>query len=222
MVYKGLSASTLLDSYDSERLPVIAEMLNITTGMLKQMHGSDGLEKAMHRGEKLTMLGVNCRWSSIVIDEVTQAEPVSAYRILDESTLVAGDRAPDAPGLIVVRAGAQAPGTRLFDLFKATYHTVLVFGPDVGSAQDIIGALSSYSRDIIRIVVVLPQEAATTELSAVAPRADIVVDAAGHAYRAYLTAKGETRVVVVRPDGVAGAIVRGAEGVKAYVEKIFV
>ena len=70
--------------------------------------------------------------------------------------------------------------------------------------------------------LLLPQEAVATELSAVTPRADIVVDAAGHAYWAYLTAKGETRVVVVRPDGVAGAIVRGAEGVKAYVEKIFV
>ena len=144
MVYKGLSASTLLDSYDSERLPVIAEMLNITTGILKRIHGSGGLEQVMHRGQKLNMLGVNYRWSSIVIDEVTKAEPVSAYRILDESTLVAGDRAPDAPGLSVVKAGAQVTEPRLFDLFKATYHTVLVFGPDVGSAEDIIGALSSW------------------------------------------------------------------------------
>ena len=53
-------------------------------------------------------------------------------------------------------------------------------------------------------------------------RADVVVDAAGHAYRAYLTEIGEKKVVAVRPDGVAGAIVRGAEGVKAYLEKIFV
>jgi hypothetical protein len=146
-----------------------------------------------------------------VIDEVTKAEPVNAYRVLDETSLVAGDRVPDAPGLTVVKAGAQVAETRFFDLFKATYHTVLVFCPDVGSAEDIIGALSSsYPRDIIRSVVVLPQEA--TESSTVASGAD-VVDAAGHAYRAYLTEKG---VVVVRPDGVAGAIVRSAEGVKAY------
>ena len=222
MVYKGLSAPTLLDSYVSERLPVIAEMLNITTGILKRIHGSGGLEQVMHRGQKLNMLGVNYRWSSIVIDEVTKAEPVSAYRILDESTLVAGDRAPDAPGLSVVKAGAQVAETRFFDLFKATYHTVLVFGPDVGSAKDIIGALSSYSREIIRIVVILPQDGFATELSTVTSRADVVVDSVGHAYRAYLTEKGEKRVVVVRPDGVAGAIVRGAEGVKAYIEKVFV
>ena len=221
MVYKGLSAPTLLDTYDSERLPVIAEMLNITTGMLNLLR-SAGVEHAMHRGEKLTMLGVNYRYSSIVIDEVTKAEPVSSYRVLDESTLVAGDRAPDAPGLSVVKAGAQVAETRFFDLFKATYHTVLVFGPDVGSAGDIIDTLSSYSRDIIRIVVVLPQGAVATEPSTITSGADVVVDTAGYAYRAYLTEKGEKRVAVVRPDGVAGAIVRGAEGVKAYVEKIFV
>jgi hypothetical protein len=222
LVYKGLSAPTLLESYDSERLPVIAEMLNITTGILKQIHGSGGLEQVMHRGQKLNMLGVNYRWSSIVVDEVTKAEPVSAYRILDESTLVAGDRAPDAPGLSVVKAGAQVAETRFFNLFKATYHTVLVFGPDAGSVEDIIGALSSYSREIIRTVAVLPQDAVATESNNVTSRADVLVDAAGHAYRAYLTEKGEKRVVVVRPDGVAGAIVRGVEGVKAYIEKVFV
>jgi hypothetical protein len=222
LVYKGLSPPTLLDSYDSERLPVIAEMLNITTGILNLLKGSGGMEQVMHRGEKLTMLGVNYRCSPIVVDEVTNAVPVSSYRVLDESTLVAGDRAPDAPGLSVVKAGAQVAETRFFDLFKATYHTTLVFGPDVGSAEDIIGALSSYSRDIIRIVVVLPQDAVATESSTVTSRADVVVDAAGHAYRAYLTEKGEKRVVVVRPDGVAGAIVRGTDGVKAYIEKVFV
>lgn len=222
LVYKGLSAPTLLDSYDSERLPVIAEMLNITTGILKQMHGPGSLEQVIHRGNpKLNMLGVNYRWSSIVIDEVTEAKPVNAYMVLDESILVAGDRAPDAPGLNVVKPGAQVAETKFFDVFKATYHTVLVFGPDVGSAQDIVGALSSFPRDIIRIVVVLPQEAVATESSTVTSRADVVIDAAGHAYRAYLTEKGEEKVVVVRPDGVAGAIVRSVEGLKAYLGKIF-
>ena len=222
MVYKGLSPPTLLGSYDSERLPVIAEMLNITTGILNLLQGSGGMDQVMHREDKLTMLGVNYRCSSIVVDEVTNAVPVSSYRVLDESSLVAGDRAPDAPGLSVVKAGAQVTETRFFDLFKATYHTALVFCPDVGSAEDIIGALSSHPRDIIRIVVVLPQDAVATESSAVTSRADVVVDSVGHAYRAYLTAKGEKRVVVVRPDGVAGAIVRGTDGVKAYIKKVFV
>ena len=100
-------------------------MLNITTGILKRMYGSDSLEQVMHRSnQKLSMLGVNYRWSSIVIDEITKAKPVDAHVVLDESILVAGDRAPDAPGLNVVKAGAQVAETRFFDLFKATYHTV--------------------------------------------------------------------------------------------------
>ena len=222
MVHKGLSAPTLLDSYDSERLPVIAEMLNITTDILKQMYGPGGREQLVHREQKLNMLGINYRWSPIVIDEFTKAGPVNAYRVLDESTLVAGDRAPDALRLTIVKAGARVSETRLFDVFKTTYHTVLVFGPDVGSAEDIIGVLSSYSWDIIRVVVVLPQEAVATESSTVTLRADVVVDAAGHAYRAYLTEKGEKKVVVVRPDGVAGAIVHGGEGLKTYLRNVFV
>ena len=221
LVHKGLSAPTLLDTYDSERLPVIAEMLNITTGIINRIKGSGGVEHTMRRDQTMTMLGVNYRWSPIVIDEVTKAEPVNSYRALDESTLVAGDRAPDAPGLTIVKAGAQVAETRFFDLFKATYHTVLVFGPDVDSAEDIIGALSLYPRDITRVVVVLPQETVVTGSSTVTSGADFVIDAAGHAYRAYLTEKGEKKVVVVRPDGVVGAIVRGPEGVKAYLGKIF-
>ena len=221
LVHKGLSGPTLLDTYDSERLPVIAEMHNITTGILNQIRGSGGVENTMRRDQKMTMLGVNCRWSPIVVDEVTEAEPVSSYRALDESTLVAGDRAPDAPGLTIVKAGAQVTETRFFDLFKSTCHTVLVFGPDVASAEDIIGALSSYPRDIVRAVVVLPRDTVVTDSNTVTSGADVVIDAAGHAYRAYLTEKGEKKVVAVRPDGVAGAIVRGAEGVKAYLGKIF-
>ena len=62
------------------------------------------------------------RWSPI--DEVTKARPV---RVLGESTLIAGDMAPDAPGLSVVRAGAQVAETRFFDLFKATYHCARVW-----------------------------------------------------------------------------------------------
>ena len=37
---------------------------------------------------------------------------------------------------------------------------------------------------------------------------DVVIDDRGRAYRAYLTASREQKVVVVRPDGVVGATVR--------------
>ena len=163
------------------------------------------------------MLGVNCRMSPIVMDEFTHAEPVSTYGVLNEGVLVAGDRAPDAPGLVMAVDGAKTE-TRLFDMFSPTYHTVLVFTPDAAPSVDVLEALRRYPGDMIRPVIVLPQDSEVRTFT----QADVVVDYGGHAYRAYLTAAGKKKVVVVRPDGVVGAIVRGVEGVRAYFVNIFV
>ncbi|KAF9239162.1 FAD binding domain-containing protein [Melanogaster broomeanus] len=206
LVYKGLSPASLLDSYTTERIPVIAEMLDITSALLQRIQDAP-LDRAMERGKKLDMLGINYRFSPIVRDEFSEDGP--------EGVLVAGDRAPDAPGL---RLNADDGATSLFAVFSPKLHTVLVFGPDVESAADVIDALSTYPRTALHLVVVLPQASETTVISEV----DVLVDEAGHAYRGYLAAKGERRVVAVRPDGVVGAMVHGAEGVTAYFEKIFV
>lgn len=216
LVHKGLSPPSLLDSYTTERLPVIAEMLNITTGILHQLREASTTERAMEREKRMNMLGVNYRTSPIVVDEFTHAEPVNAYGVLDEGVLVAGDRGPDATELVMA-AGAGTE-TRLFDVFSPTYHTVLVFGPDAASSTDVLEVLGRYPGDVIRPVIVLPQGSEVTTV----PQADVVVDRGGYAYRGYLVVKGERKVVVVRPDGVVGAIVRGAEGVRAYLTKIFI
>ncbi|KAG9316190.1 hypothetical protein JVU11DRAFT_2214 [Chiua virens] len=218
LVYKGLSPVSLLDSYTSERLPVIAEMLNITTGLLnKLINETHSTQGGMAREQRMTMLGVNYRTSPIVIEGFTQADPVSAYGVLQEGVLVAGDRAPDAPGLVMDSSGGETE-TRLFDIFSAVRHTVLVFVPDAASSTDILEGLQRYPKDVIRPVIVLPQG---SEVTAVA-QGDVVADRQGHAYRAYLAVRGERKVVVVRPDGVAGAIVHGVEGLGKYFSKILV
>ena len=191
-------------------------MLNITTGILHKIRDAPTIERAMEREKRMNMLGVNCRTSPIVLDEFTHADPVNAYGVLNEWVLIAGDRAPDAPGLVVAASLAE---TRLFDVFSPTYHTVLVFTPDAASSVDVLEALRRYP-GVIRLVIVLPQPEGS-EVTTVA-QADVVVDYGGHAYRAYLAVKGEKKVIVVRPDGVVGAIVRGVEGVGAYFSKIFV
>ena len=48
-----------------------------------------------------------------------------------------------------------------------------------------------------------------------------LVDSDGIAYDAYGIAGGKTSVVIVRPDGVVGAIVFGAEGVTRYFSNVF-
>lgn len=106
------------------------------------------------RGETLKQLGVNYRWSRIVLDETDQS---TADAALDNSVepddddgrkkrdpygipgdiLRPGDRAPEAPGLRWVSTDrsssltekSDSPLTSVFDLFGSTYHTALIFPP---------------------------------------------------------------------------------------------
>jgi hypothetical protein len=53
-----------------------------------------------------------------------------------------------------------------------------------------------------------------TVASAVSPPDVVLVDLQGHAYLAYLVEAGQTKVFVIRPDGVIEAIIHDAESVK--------
>ncbi|KAJ7754159.1 hypothetical protein DFH07DRAFT_959865 [Mycena maculata] len=50
----------------------------------------------------------------------------------------------------------------------------------------------------------------------------VLEDRAGHAYRGYGLDADELTIVVVRPDGVVGAVISAADGVETYFRKIFV
>ncbi|KAH7925919.1 hypothetical protein BV22DRAFT_1128595 [Leucogyrophana mollusca] len=216
VVQKGLSSASLLSTYTAERLPVIAEMLELTTAILnKTMNRTESTpESTMTRGQKLYMLGVNYRFSPIVVDEFSDTGPVNAYGVLQDGVLIAGDRAPDAPKLI----RSDGEPTRLFDIFRPAYHSVLVFSPDSASATPLLSALSQYDSSVLRSAVVLPSSAEPSSTST----ADLtLVDDGGYAYGGYLVKEGETRVVVVRPDGVVGAIVSGVQGLEKYFGLVF-
>ncbi|EIW78243.1 hypothetical protein CONPUDRAFT_83737 [Coniophora puteana RWD-64-598 SS2] len=213
LVAKGISPLSFLDTYTAERLPVIAHMLNITTAILDKSFGPNRgtVESAMERGRILFMLGVNYRTSPIVLDEFSAGvPPAPAYQLDRSDELVAGDRAPDAPGLIEGSATV-----RLFDIFKPTHHTALVFAPDVLVAADVEKALEPYSA-ISRTVIILP---ASTSSGGAVTSARVVVDKDNYARTHYLI-KDESRVVIVRPDGVVGAIVAGSSGVQKYFSLI--
>ncbi|KAG2125946.1 FAD binding domain-containing protein [Suillus clintonianus] len=221
LVEKGLADKSLLETYSAERLPVISEMLEMTSAILKQALTSKTGGSTIRRNPILFMLGINCRFSTIVLDEfVTPIEgrPINAYGVLDEGHLEAGDRAPDAPDVLQVGHGVSDVKT-LFDLYRPWYHTVLVFAPDLADAIPILGALEAYNKSVVRSAVVLPS---LTSVTHVASSADfILVDQEGYAYSAYLMEAGQTKVFVIRPDGVIGAIVHGAEGMKKYFSGIF-
>ncbi|EIW84632.1 hypothetical protein CONPUDRAFT_116765 [Coniophora puteana RWD-64-598 SS2] len=213
LVAKGISPLSFLDTYTAERLPVIAQMLNITTSLLDKTFGPTRgtVESAMERGRLLFMLGVNYRTSPIVVDEFSAGvPPVAAYMLDKSDELVAGDRAPDAPGLV-----EETATVRLFDIFKPTHHTALVFVPNVEAAADLLRSFEPYST-IARPVVVLP---ASANSSPSTTSARIVIDKDNYAHTHYII-KEEPRVVVVRPDGVVGAIVAGSSGVQKYFDLI--
>ncbi|KAG1745463.1 FAD binding domain-containing protein [Suillus paluster] len=219
LVEKGLADKSLLKTYSAERLPVISEMIEMTTSILNQTLITGELR--LHN-PTVFMLGVNCRFSSIVLDEFAtpiEGKPVNAYGVFDEGHLEAGDRAPDAPNVLQVGRGESDVKT-LFGLYKPWCHTVLVFAPSLSDATSILGALEAFDRRVVRKAVVLPSS--TPVAPVVSPCADVVlIDEGGYAYTAYFVEANQTKVFVIRPDGVIGAIVHGEEGVQKYFSNIF-
>ncbi|KAG2079204.1 hypothetical protein BDR04DRAFT_1112476 [Suillus decipiens] len=217
LVEKGLADKSLLETYNAERLPVISEMIGMTTTILNQTLETNNF--SVPRTPILSMLGINCRFSNIVLDEFAiPGKPINAYGVLDEGNLEAGDRAPDAPNMLDVGSGKSDVKT-LFGLYRPWYHTVLVFAPSHGDATPILGALEAYDTSVVRSAVVLPSSASVTSVTS--PADFVLVDQESHAYSAYLVEAGQMKVFVIRPDGVVGAIVHGAEGVMKYFSKIF-
>ncbi|KAF7792784.1 hypothetical protein EIP86_003883 [Pleurotus ostreatoroseus] len=220
LVYKGLASPSILDTYTTERAPIIAEMLGRTTAILNQTIRKES-DPAVHgmRPKILHQLGVNCRWSPIVVDEqpaAQAAKTAGAYLAEDPTVLYAGDRAPEAPGLIIVNV--PEGNTSLFDIFGPAHHTPLVFATDTNVAEHILHELHRYPEGSMKKIVILPRGAAHTSVSG----ADLtLIDKEGHAYEAYPPAGEGYHAIVVRPDGVIGAVVRSAAGVKRYFDGIF-
>lgn len=240
LVVKGLSAPSLLDSYSEERIPVIAEMISQTTKLLKTTLGKD--KSTLQTNGSLFQLGVNYRWSSIVVDErkaieaereaeedayledfqfgdeEEDEEKRDSYGVDHDGRLRAGDRAPDSSGLKVclpVRLAKQL--CQLFQIFASSYHTILIFS-DLVDFRDVLRVCSLYPKDAIRTVVVTR---AKKHVPLVTTSADFILDDRdGHAHASYCPT-GVCGIVVVRPDGVVGAIAKGPTGMNRYFRGIF-
>ena len=227
-VVKGISPPSLLETYTEERIPVVAEMLNLTTKILEATIDKPSNEAGWKRTGNLNQLGVNYRWSSIVVDQNPDSstgpggrEAHSAYDVEAGGVLRAGDRAPDAPGLVKVSFDSQKSGesTRLFKLLSPTYHTVLIFAEAADVPPTLQAAIARFSKEHVRTVVLL--RAGTTNMIQDVG-CDVFEDRDGHAYDAYKGAEGANEIVIIRPDGVTGAIVKDVDWVERYFRTIFV
>ncbi|EEB95764.1 hypothetical protein MPER_05214, partial [Moniliophthora perniciosa FA553] len=157
LVHKGLASPSLLESYTTERLPVIASMLNQTTELMhKSFVSGAGDHQGWVRGWDLRQFGVNYRGSSVILDEryMDSSEPVDPYRSGHDATAHAGDRASDAPGLVW-----NGEEKRVFDLLDSVSHTVLFFCGEQQSTEvkDALEFLSGHPGVPMKTVVVYPQ-----------------------------------------------------------------
>ncbi|MER7930801.1 MULTISPECIES: FAD-dependent oxidoreductase [unclassified Streptomyces] len=100
----------LLDSYEAERRPVAADVLALSNARLRQTVQDKGI--STRRDASTLQLGVSYRGSTLARDD---RDGTAALR--------AGDRAPDATGLMTVESEQ-----RLFDLLRGGRFTLLDFG----------------------------------------------------------------------------------------------
>ncbi|KAJ6511503.1 FAD binding domain-containing protein [Mycena vitilis] len=219
LVHKGLAAPALLDTYSAERLRVIAQMLKLTTELYHKTFNTAGKADAgdsgWARGPDLSMLGVNYCGSSIVLEDEDEARvPGNAYAKVEGGRSRAAYRAPDAPGLVC--KGEDVP-TRLFAIFSASAHTVLLFGGDAAAHASLAEVLARLPEGTVRMVQIVPQGQTA---GASAGSTLVLEDRAGHAYTGYGVPADKRTVVVVRPDGVVGATVTGAKGIERYFRNI--
>lgn len=239
LVEKGLALPSLLSTYSEERLPVIKRMVeenlkifkaSTATSETRPVQGeapreggdNDSQEASQRREKHLNQLGINYRWSSSVLDERTGAQENKgghdAYGKEAGPTLRAGDRAPEAPELMVVGGGDQ---TSLFKIIAPTHHMVLVFAPTTDAAKPILERVKSYPQGAVVSAVILPHQAAAAAAYESIQADFLLKDKGGHAYAAYGCAVDAPTVVIVRPDGVVGAVVLGEEGVGKYFKGVF-
>src|SRR5713226_4262354 len=138
--------------------------------------------------------------SSRTSQKVSASLPGRLSRDLDNTTGIrAGDRAPDA-ACVRAESGEQV---RLFDLFRGTHFTLLVFGdqpvPQLPAVYD--SSLHTYT--------IAPPD------STVALAEQTLVDSDGQAHRAY--GISGNALILVRPDGYIG-LTGGSPGQEPIID----
>ncbi|KAJ7696581.1 FAD binding domain-containing protein [Mycena rosella] len=219
LVLRGQAPMALLDTYHEERSPVIQTMLIKTTELLNAYVDVKDSDSASNwdRDTSMFMLGINYRWSALVVDEQDGEKdvPMDPYGVHTRG-LRAGDRAPDAPELEDLVHGG--PPTRFFDVLDVSRHTVLVFSASPERYSAVLETLSRFPQGTARCVAIVPSGASAADIHG----PDIILeDTQKHAYSGYGFKMG-CDIVVVRPDGVLGAVVRSSAGLEQYFRQIFV
>lgn len=174
---------------------MLEKTTSLTKAYVKQAPGQE-----IPRAYELRQFGVNYRGSSLVCDDFYKDAPenVDYYRSGEDGEVHAGDRAPDAPGLI----DADGTKTTLFDaVFGATHHSVLVFSDN----KPLDVRLPTIPAKLVHL---LPQGTQWKKEAS----CKIYVDSDGLARAHYRVAERGVHSVIVRPDGYIGAVLKTEDG----------
>ena len=235
LAYKGLASRDLLTTFNTERLPVIARMLATTNHLynnyVDKQHGAAKPDESAGSGKEksgfirwrepgLHQLDINYRWSPVVFDyrgngdldeEALKARGYTGY---PGEPVHAGDRAPEAPGLV----NAIGEETSLFEFFKLYRHTLLLFDSqgDGLRVKEIVAAVQTSSIFGTSKVLILSRDGVPTAVDG----ASAYHDKEGHAHKAYGVDGQALTAVVVRPDGYIGAFVEDVNGLQAYMTRV--
>ncbi len=208
LVLKGVAPDAFLDSYEAERRPVGAEVVERT----KAASIGYGREQG-GKPDRLvdTQILVSYRGSAWVRDDGTD---------FAQSVPAPGDRAPDVQGLRRRNVGFPF---RLFDILRGTEHVLIAYLPGANVVDRIVGfaAFAENNRaqwgGFCRAVAIVPADADTLpELPGVA----VYKDADG----AFATTYGyRETAILVRPDGYLGwrGTSWGASGLVEYWSAVF-
>ena len=203
LVAKGAAGAGLLDSYEAERRPVGADVVAKTLEASRNFGRDRGKEDPLENTQVL----ISYRGSPAVADLAAPAN--LAVR--------AGDRAPDADGL--VRQGFGFP-VRLFDLLRGPQHVLLAWlegGQEAERLETVAAGLTAEFGPLLRFVGIAGK---TSEPPSDPVGAVLAVDREGRFATAYRAAAGAA--LLVRPDGHVGLTLSSLDGeaVAAHLRKV--
>ncbi|KAJ7513157.1 FAD binding domain-containing protein [Mycena galericulata] len=225
LVVKGKASEALLKSYEAERMPVVAEMLSLSTELhakafphipasaFDAVAASNGSTDPMMRSSKLLQLGINYRWSAITRDDRDTGEhsvEMNPYGTMG-AKIRAGDRAPYV---------GELQGDRARNLFALLHdspsHIVLFFPMSTKmSTQDSLGNLNRWiDAELLHVAVIYGDPTVTPATNTRGVR--YFSDLRGLAAEAYDVSGERDVYVVIRPDGIIGAYTFSTNGVEEY------
>jgi 2-polyprenyl-6-methoxyphenol hydroxylase-like FAD-dependent oxidoreductase len=178
--------SALLDTYQTERLP-LAQGVLASTNIRHQAYLNLGPDENANRMQTVldTVVGKDPIADTTQLSISYRGGPLA--RDLDNATAIqAGDRAPDSP-FIAATTGKKG---RLFDLFRGPHFTLLVFGKQPAPS------LSDSYKNIIHVYVI------TRRGNSLVSSDDVLIDIDGYAHHFYGVKRDA--LILVRPDGYIG------------------